>query len=183
MVSISAKPVSVVAGVLAGLGVAGWLVLAREAPPDVDPAVAAAVLPVIDDELERGPWAGMLSSTRPESRPRWFCAERVIEIRRTRDEVTVGLEASCDEFARDGDVLVEGSGERAPKLVVLRDGSRRVIRVETAPDGDALAPWVRRHFSAAGAAELDRRNPIVDTNIAEARRTFGLPSDAPVRPG
>lgn len=179
-----ATRVGLAAGVLAGLGVVGWFVVGREQPPEVDPVEAAAVLPVIDQELERGPWRGLLESEYSELGPRWFCAERLIEIRRTGDELAVGVEALCEEFARDGEGMVTGSAERAPKVVVLvaESDGYRVSGVDSAPDGDAFDRWVRDNFSAAGAAELDRRNLGGDATAEQARQAFGLPADAPVRP-
>jgi len=174
------KRVGLAAGVLAGIGTVGWLVAGHTAPP-VDPVLAAAVLPLIDEELERGPWPGMLSSTGAEAR--WFCVARVIEIRRTGDELAVGIEDLCEEFARDGDALVAGSGERGPKVVVLTaapDG-RRVTRVESPPDGDAHVRWVRRNFTAGGAAEAEHLGLPADAPAAQAREAFGLPPTAPVR--
>lgn len=174
MVTVSAKRVGVALGLLGGLGTAGWLVLALR-PPAVDPVLAGKVLPVIDEELERGPWPGMLGG-------RWFCAERVIEIRHTGDELAVGVEAWCDEYVRDGDELVVGSGEHGPKVVVLTAESDgyRVVRVDVPPDGAGYSPWVERHFSAAGARELNGRTPPQDT-AAQAREVLGLRPDAPVR--
>ncbi len=55
-----------------------WLVVEWTAPPAVDHVLAAEVLPVIDEEVERGP--GLLWRARPELQPRWFCVERVIEV-------------------------------------------------------------------------------------------------------
>lgn len=184
MVTVSGKRVGVAIGVLAVLGV-GWFVVDRLRGPEVDPALAAKVLPVIDEELEKRQWLGMLSASRPELGARWFCAERVIEIRRTGDELAVGLDVHCDEFARDGDALVAGSGERGPKVVVLAAGSDgyRVSRVDRSPDGKAHVPWVERNFSEEGVEELSRGGLSADATVAQARRAFRLPSDAPVRLG
>jgi hypothetical protein len=104
--------VVVVAGVV-------WLVVDRDAPRRVDSELAAAVLPAIDVESERGPWPGLPSTTRPELGPRWFSVEHVIETRRPGDEVRVGMAALCEEYARDGSTLLTGSGERAAKVVDL----------------------------------------------------------------
>lgn len=170
---VSAKWVGAALGLLCAAGVVGWVIAQRA--PAVDPVLAATVLPVIDEELERGPWPGMLGG-------RWFCAEEVIEIRRTGDELAVGLDAWCEEYMRDGDELVAGSGEHCPKVVVLAAGADgyRVVRVEAPPDGAGFSPWVARNFSAAGARELSGATPSPDT-AAQARQAFGLPPDAPVR--
>jgi hypothetical protein len=146
----------------------------------VDPALVAQVLPVIDGELERGPWPGLLSSEHSEAR--WFCAEEVIEIRRAGDELAVGVDALCEEYLRDGDELLVGSGEHGPKAVILGAGpdGYRVVRVDVPPDGAGFTPWVQRNFSDAGARELNRRSLPSDT-AAQAREAFGLPADAPVR--
>ena len=173
MVTVSVKRVGVAFGLLVAVGTV-WVVVALRAPA-VDPVLEAKVLPVIDEELERGPWPGMLGG-------RWFCAERVIEIRGTSDELAVGIDAECEEYVRDGDELLAGSGERGPKVVVLAAGSDgyRVVRVDVPPDGAGFSPWVERRFSAAGARQLGSRTLSPD-GAAQARAAFGLPPDAPVR--
>lgn len=171
---VSAKWVGAALGLFCAAGVVG-LVIARQASA-VDPVLAAKVLPVIDEELERGPWPGMLGG-------RWFCAEEVIEIRRTGDELAVGVDALCEEYTRDGDELVAGSGEHGPKVVVLAAGpdGYRVVRVDAPPDGAGFSPWVAHNFSAAGAREVRGGTSFPDT-AAQAREAYGLPPDAPVRP-
>jgi hypothetical protein len=174
------KRVGWVAGVLVGIGAAGWFA-AGHAAPRVDPALAVAVLPAIDEELERGPWPGMLSATGAGAR--WFCVERVIEIARAGDELTVGIEALCEEYAasRDGAALIAGSGERGPKVVVL--SGRRVKAVESPPDGAAHVEWVHRNFTPNGAAAVGRPGLAGEEPAAQARQAFGLPPSAPVRTG
>lgn len=174
------KRVGVALGLLVGVAVVAWLVIAHR-PPSVDPALVAKVRPVIDKELERGPWPGLLSSEHPEAR--WFCTAQVIEIRRTGNELAVGIDAWCDEYMRDGDDLLAGSGEHAPKVVVLvaRSDGYRVVRVDVPPDGAGFSPWVQRNFSDAGATELNRRRSLSPDTAGQARKAFGLPPDAPVR--
>lgn len=181
MVTVSGKRLGAAVGLLVGLGAAAWLVTYLQ-PPSVDPELVAKVQPVIDQELERdGPWRGLLSSD-PALSARWFCVEQVIEIRRSGDELSVGIDALCEEYARDGDELLTGSGEHCPKVIVLvadADGYR-VVRVDVPPDGAGFTPWVERNFSDAGARELNRLSLPPDT-AAQAREAFGLPPDAPVR--
>jgi hypothetical protein len=179
------KVVAVVVGVavLAGAGVLGWyLFVGRYRAPDVDPAEARAVLPVIDSALQRGPWRGALAG-RPESR--WFCAEHVVEIRHEDAALKVGLDTLCEEYAPTTGALLRGSGEGSPKLVTLSVDGREVHRVETPPDG-SLAAWAAEAFSTRGQAELrhrqqEERTAMADLTAAEARQAFGLPPDAPIR--
>jgi hypothetical protein len=178
------KWVGLAVGVVVGVGVGGWLALRPEPLAELDPATERAVLLVIDAELERGPWPGMLESERPELGPRWFCVERVIEVRRAGDELEVGIEAQCDELARSGREVLSGSGEHGPKVVVLvaeQDGYR-VDRVDVPPDGPGFVRWVEDNFSDAGRTDLYGWALSEDPNLEQARRTFGLPADAPVRP-
>jgi hypothetical protein len=179
MVTLRTKRVGVAFGLLVVLGAVGWMVTARQ-PPSMDPALVAKVGPVIDEELEKGPWPGQLSSEHPGAR--WFCVEQVIEIRRAGDELAAGIDALCQEYVRDGHELLAGSGEHGPKVVVLvaEPGGYRVVRVDAPPDGAGFAPWVERSFSAAGAEELTRRGLPADP-ATQAREAFGLPADAPVR--
>lgn len=104
----------------------------------------------------------------------------MIEIRHVEDELAVGIDARCEEFARDGDALVAVSGEHGPKVAVLAADSAgyQVIRVEAPPDGAGFAPWVERSFSAAGADELDQPIPAEDLPEAQARRTHPYDRDS-----
>jgi hypothetical protein len=182
MARVSARRISVGVGVVAVAGVV-WLVVDRATPPSVDSGLAAAVLPAIDDELERGPWPGLLSTARPELEPRWFCVERVIETRRSGDEVRVGVTALCEEYARDGATLFTGSGERAAKVVdlVAEAGGYRVTGVDAAPDGPIRDWWVAHGFTEAGARQA---NSLLagETTAPQARAAFGLPHDTPAEP-
>ncbi|HET9141790.1 hypothetical protein [Actinophytocola sp.] len=177
----------VLGAALAGLGVSGWLVIERYSAPEVDAGLARAVLPLIDQELERGPWTGLLTSARPESGPRWFCAQRVVETGRDGAELRVGLLAHCVEYGRADGALIGGSGEQCAKLVVLTGGSGRwtVTRIESSPDGHAAAGWEREHFSPAAVRRLHDwlgASPDLSEDVtAQARLAFGLPPDAPVR--
>ena len=172
------------AAVLAVLGLLGWLVIEWYPAPEVDAELAEVVLPLIDEQLERGPWPGLLTTARPDLKPRWFCAEQVIETRRDGAVLRVGLVALCVEYGRLDDALLEGSGERSPKLAVLTGGPDRweVIRVESPPDGHAATEWEREHFSPAATKRLDRHEgaPAQSDDIAaQARLVFGLPPDFP----
>jgi hypothetical protein len=154
--------------------------LMRDDPPApaVDSALERAVLPIIDAQLQAGPWPGRFPAD-PHSA--WFCSERVIEIRRDGPELKVGLDALCHEYARSGDALLLGAGEHAPKLVTLSD-RYEILRVQTPQDGRADS--ARSLFSPAGYAELRRHeaspSPQLPDPAIEARQSFGLSPDAPV---
>lgn len=168
-------------GVVAVAGVV-WLVVDRRAP-SVDSGLAAEVLPAIDAELERGPWPGLLSSARPELGPRWFCVEHVIEIRRSGNQVRVGVTALCEEYAREGKTLLTGSGEHAAKVVdlVAEAGGYRVTRVDAAPDGPVRDWWLAHGFSDAGVRQANEPLSTDDTTAPQACEAFGLPQDTPTR--
>jgi hypothetical protein len=151
---------------LAVVGLWLFTVLVHQ-PPKVDQALAEKVLPVIDAHLQGG---------------KWFCTERVIEIRQQDDELRVGLDTSCQEYFRSGNTLVAASGQSSPKLVTLAGGPDRyeVRRVQSPLDGAGYSDSVRRMFSAAGYTEVRRSVALPDPAV-EARQEFGLPPDAPVR--
>jgi hypothetical protein len=176
----------VLAAVLGVLGLLGWFVIEWYPAPEVDVEEARAVLPLIDEHLERGPWPGLLTTTRPDLEPRWFCEEQVIETRRDGAELRVGLVASCSEFGRVDDALLEGSGEMSAKLAVLagRPDRWEVIRIESPPPGHAATEWERARFSPVAVKHLRRHEVspgLSEALTAQARLAFGLPPDSPVR--
>ncbi|MFL6143217.1 MAG: hypothetical protein ACJ72N_15310 [Labedaea sp.] len=181
----SAAKRMVLGAVLAVLGLLGWFVIEWYPAPEVDDGLAAVVFPLIDEQLERGPWPGLLTTTRLDLKPRWFCAEQVIETERDGAVLRVGFVAECAEYARLQDALLEGSGDSSPKLAVLAGGPDRweVIRVESPPPGHAGTEWERAHFSPAATERLDRHegSPALSEDVtAQARLAFGLPPDSPV---
>ncbi|WP_158880392.1 hypothetical protein [Amycolatopsis anabasis] len=109
------------AGVLVA-GIAAWWVTAGEDAfftPHEDADLENSALPVIDEYLHASPFgpgtagSGTLSRSFPQLGPRWFCTERIVESRLDGDELRVGLDTACEEFARRGDALVQGTGTRA----------------------------------------------------------------------
>jgi hypothetical protein len=181
MARVSARRVGVWVVAVAG---AVWLMADWDAPPRVDSGLAAAVLPVIDEELERGPWPGLLSNARPELEPRWFCVEHVVETRRPGNEVRVGLTALCEEYARDGATLLTGSGERVAKVVdlVVAATGYRVIGIDAAPDGPFQDWWLAHGFTETGARQANELLLAGETTAPQARQAFGLPNDTPAEP-
>lgn len=169
---------TIAVGAVLVVGLLGVAAVLEERPPPVDSALAEAVTPVVDTELQReGPWrvAGA----------RWFCAERVVEIRRQNGELKVGMHAVCDAYTGDGGGLRTVGGESAVKLVTVTEAPHRVVRVETPPDGAGNADWIDQNFSRAGAAEVHRRigttSGLADQAASEAKLAFGLPPDATIR--
>ncbi|TWP52462.1 hypothetical protein FKR81_09010 [Lentzea tibetensis] len=165
-------------GAVLVVGLLGVAAVLEERPPPVDSALAGAVTPVVDAELQReGPWriAGA----------RWFCAERVVEIRRQNGELKVGVHTLCDAYITDGGGLRTVGGESGAKLVTMTEAPHRVVHVETPPDGAGNAEWIDENFSRAGAAEVHRRiatgSGLADQAASEARLAFGLPADTPIR--
>ncbi|MCX4820743.1 hypothetical protein OG883_12650 [Streptomyces sp. NBC_01142] len=174
----SAGACAVVAGVVAGC---------TAPPPDVDPRLRKAVQPVVHAALvaEVGKDGGMLGDSAPASKARWFCAEKVVEIREAQDGVLrVGLDMACSELAVRGRTLVEGTGIAAPWVMELsRDGKGgyRVRHQESPPDGAGYDDWIGRSFSEGGA-EMVRHGEWQGTATLEAtaRTHFRLPPEAPV---
>lgn len=131
----------------------------RPAPPHVDAALEHSVLPAVDRYVVTAP-QGPLGGDRPAgddpSGPRGFCTERVVEIRPAGTALQVGLVAWCAHYARNGAKLTElDGGVTAGVLTVAQDTTPRVTGASWEPD-DTLSTWAPAHFSAAGAAEVER---------------------------
>ncbi|MCH6159869.1 hypothetical protein [Streptomyces marispadix] len=172
------------------VGVLAWSQLPahyRTGAPEVDPQLRRAIQPVVHDalldSLRKEPH-GYQQTRRSELKPRWFCVERIIEIRHQRGELRAGVQSDCEEFARSGDHLLAGTGEVVPWIFRIKKDSDgyRVLGKETGPDGAGSGEWIDREFSEAGAAELDDGPGWTgDAEIeAVARRHFDLPADAKV---
>ena len=156
--------------------------------PTVDPAMRAEVLPVLDRHLETYPLGldrtSLLATQTPRLHPRWFCSEHVLEARPRPDRLLVGVDATCSEFARDGDRLVAGTGFRAPLLVTLarRNGGLMVVGVEAPRDG-SFATDINRMLSPAGRRAYWRHEGAVWPDEPEpavaARAAFWLPAATP----
>lgn len=178
-------------GVVVAVAVTWW-VLARDEPP-MDEALLESVRPAIHEQLPRSrevSEGGMLTGSRQDLRPRWFCAEMPIEIWRQGSDIRVGLITHCAEYGRDGDALVNGTGISGAMAVTVtgEPGTYRLSRVEWARDGAAHAASIERMFTPAGAKEalqVERggHGPDSATLEDEARRHFGLPPNASVLPG
>jgi hypothetical protein len=122
------------------------------------PHAEEAVQPVVHDALiatlEKG--GGMLGDSPLASKARWFCVEKVVEIRETDDgALKVGLDADCSELAAQGRTLVQGTGVRGPWLMELsRDGKGPLSRPPPGqptgqpPDGAGYDDWIGRACSA-----------------------------------
>lgn len=172
-------------------GAVAWQALARDEPP-MDGALLASVRPAIHEQLPRSPEVGghgVLTGRHQELRPRWFCAEKPIEIRRLGNEIRVGLIARCAEYGLRGGALVTGTGSSGAMVVAVtgEPGEYRLSAVEWARDGAAHSASVRRMFTPAGTrealqAEQGGDGPGSSTMEDEARRHFRLPPDAPVLP-
>ncbi|MER5647799.1 hypothetical protein [Streptosporangium sp. NPDC002524] len=183
------------------LGVVGWWALesrrpdltglAREEVLTLDASTRATFLRVIDDYLRTAPERvgnTFLAQEKPELDPRTFCHEDLVEIRRkSANAYLVGVVATCEEFARSGDVLLTGTGFRSPLLVTLEaTGGRFEVRhVEEPGDGAMNLPSVRAMFSPDGAPrahELSGNGSpgLTESTRDEARRAFGLPPTAKI---
>lgn len=178
-------------GAVVAVAVTWWL-LARDKPP-MDEALLDSVRPVIHEQLPRSrevSGGGMLTGSRQDLHPRWFCAVNPIEIWRQGTDIRVGLITHCAEYGRDGDALVSGTGTSGAMAVTVTGdpGTYRLSRVEWASDGAAHVASIERMFTPAGAreaiqAERNGHAPDSTTLEAEARSHFGLPPTAPVLPG
>lgn len=157
----------------------GWWVLEYGplAKPEVDEALAESVLPVVDDHLTKPDFQGMLTSSRPELGPRWFCTEDIIEIQPHETGLRVGLVAYCGEYARDGSALLTGSGWKAPVVVTLTGSAGQYVAQgsEQARDGAGYRPSVEKLFSPKGAsAVLHGSMDFMADPAGKARSAFGL---------
>lgn len=166
--------------VLAGVGVvvaaAGWWIV--DEMPSVDDAVAREALPPIDEHLRA------LAGSR-DAGVRWVCTQKVIETRPDGDRVKIGLVASCDEVAKEGDGLVTRGGFRRQPVVYRVErtpGGYRVLDRKFAEDGAGYSRSVKEMFSWVGARRvLDGASPDDPRNVSAA--AFGLPGSTPVRTG
>jgi len=170
--------------VLAGVGVvvaaAGWWIV--DEMPTVDDAVAREALPPIDEHLRANGWSGRLAGLGLAD-VRWVCTQKVIETRPDGERVKIGLVASCDEVAKEGNGLVTGSGFRRQPMVYrverTPDGYR-VLDRQLAMDGAGHSPSIKAMFSWVGARRvLDGASPDDPKSVSAA--AFGLPEDTPVR--
>ncbi|GAA4936237.1 hypothetical protein GCM10023334_045090 [Nonomuraea thailandensis] len=163
----------------------------------VDSATRAALLEAADRHLETDPGRVgqyLLITERPELRPRVFCREEFVEVRRKDPHLLLGVVAACLELARSGAGLVGGSGFHSPLLLTVeragerageQAGERFAVReVEEPLDGDMNLPSIRRMFSPEGAPRaVDLEAGGRETQQAlddEACRVFGLPAGTEV---
>lgn len=159
--------------------------------PEADPTLRKAVQPVVHDALiaaQEKDGGQLADDSSLAATARWFCAEKIIEIRELEDgSVKVGLDMVCSELAARDGTLVEGSGVHAPRLMELsREGTGkaavyRVRRHDSAPDGAGHDAWIGRSFSEGGAEVVRHGDWDGTAQLEAAARThFRLPSDAPV---
>ncbi|MET8764698.1 hypothetical protein [Lentzea sp. NPDC004782] len=163
-----------------------WAVFVRIPRADIDAAQEQAMRTSIDTYLEQHRWRSSLEPKYRDRQVAWFCTDELIEISKDEDRYRVGLHASCQEFAAVDGSLDLVSGEWGAKLatVKLLPGSAEVLGVESPPDGEGNAAWIRAHFSWAGVAKVRslEGTGLSEAANAKARKAFGLPADAPVRP-
>ncbi|KZB85208.1 hypothetical protein [Amycolatopsis regifaucium] len=171
-------PVLTGVGVL--VGAAAWWIV--DEMPSVDEAVAREALPGIDEHLRASTTAAARSG---DPRIRWVCTQKVIETRPEGDLVNIGLVASCDEVAKEGDGLVTRSGFRRQPMVYRVErtpGGYRVLDRKFAEDGAGHSRSVKEMFSWIGARRvLDGASPDDPKSVSAA--AFGLPESTPVRTG
>ncbi|MER5462225.1 hypothetical protein ABT010_16330 [Streptomyces sp. NPDC002668] len=155
--------------------------------PDVDPTLRKTLRPVVHDAVVAGleKEGGMLADSSFASTARWFCTEKVVEIREVDGGVLkVGLVTQCSELAARGRTLVEGTAVRGPLLMELSKdgkGGYHVRRQDSPPDGAGYDEWIGRSFSEGGAALVRREDWDRTSTLESAARThFRLPPDAPV---
>ncbi|SPL93750.1 unnamed protein product [[Actinomadura] parvosata subsp. kistnae] len=156
----------------------------------VGSATRAALLDAADRHLETDPARighYLLTAERPELRPRVFCREEFVEVRRKGSYLLLGVVAACEELARSGTRLLGGTGFRSALLLTVGrdDGGRFTVReVEEPLDGDGNLPSIRAMFSPEGAqraVELQEDGAGAHRAIAgEACRVFGLPAGTAV---
>lgn len=168
---------------LAAAGAVTRLVTRVPAPPVVNQAQARVMTPAIDAYLAghaASLGGGLLLETVPRLKPRVFCDQVIIEIRPTGpSRWNVGMQISCDELARRGDELIEGTAGDiggGDIMTLVRTGAGyRAVSLVTGPDFYDPG-WVDRHFSPGAAAEINGPNPPQPPDPASlAWRAFGFP--------
>ena len=168
---------------LAAAGTVTWLVTRGPAPPAVNQPQARAMTPAIDAYLAVHAISlggRLLLQTVPRLNPRVFCDQVIIEIQPTgRNRWKVGMQISCDELARKGSELLEGTAGDiggGDVMTLVRSGAGfRAVSLITG--SDFYDPgWVDRHFSPGAAAEINGLNPPEPPDpVSQAWRAFGLP--------
>jgi hypothetical protein len=168
---------------LAAAGAVTWLVTRGPAPPVVDQAQARAMTPAIDSYLARQATSlggGLLMQAARRLKPRVFCDEVIIEIRPDGPaRWKVGMQIDCDELARRGNELVEGTAGdigAGDIMTLVRSGTGfRAVSLVTGQDFYDPG-WVDRHFSPGAAAEINGENsPEPGDPYRQAWRAFGFP--------
>lgn len=168
---------------LAASGTVTWLVTRGPAPPVVNQAQARAMTPAIDAYLARHATSlggGMLLQTVPRLKPRVFCDQVIIEIRPAGPgRWKVGMQISCDELARKGNKLIEGTAGDiggGDVMTLVRSGAG-FHAVSLITGSDFYDPgWADTHFSPGAAAEINGPNPPEPPDpVSQAWRAFGLP--------
>lgn len=171
---------------LSGPDVAGT---AQEEVISVDSPTRTALMEAADHFLETDPGLNQgnyLATTQPALKPRVFCREDLIEVRRKDPRLLVGLMTWCEELARSGNNLVTGTGYGTPQLLTMEsvNGRFTVQHVDQPPDGSGNTATTRTMFSPAGAPralELEGAGSDLEEGIRkEARKTFELQPDAKV---
>lgn len=178
---------AVIVGSVLALGataVAGWR---RAHRPHLD-AQARRSVPVVERYLATKPggaWTGMPDAG-SQRRARWLCTVAPIESAVHGDRMSMGVWATCGEYARQDDHLVTGAGYASPiRVTLVGHGGAWTARHAEHPDlGAGFAPSIRRMFTADGArVALDMSGGPYPGSDAKARAVFGLPAEAPVTPG
>ncbi|GAA2611346.1 hypothetical protein SMC26_41550 [Actinomadura fulvescens] len=169
---------------VAGGAAAGIMAWPDPRPPSVDGRLRTQLVPLIQAHLETKADLGGALNDQPELKSRWLCDLELIETERRGPDLLTGVYTACQEFARMGPSLLAGTGFVSPMRITVRSGA--VASVEKPLDGAGFGPTVSRMFSKAGERRvfdfIGSGGPFERDGLSQrARRSFGLPGNAPVR--
>ncbi|MER7210937.1 hypothetical protein [Streptosporangium sp. NPDC000239] len=200
------KSLPLTSGIIGGVlvvGVAGWMIwqlqepdstgLAREPVVVVGDKTRASLMEAIDRYLEtadpKREKPQVLAALKPELKPRMFCHENLVEVRKkSESQQLVGIAASCEEYARVGQKLLASSQYKNLSLLTVEPNGEtyRVIDIQEALEGDLVRSSVREMFSAEGAPRAleisdSDFSALSEENRVEGRKVFGLPPNAEIQ--
>jgi hypothetical protein len=156
-------------------GIAWW-----NRHPAVDQAQAQAIEPVIETYMHKNAAQfGIGEVLDSRLKPQVFCDVNIIEISPEGSRFRVGMIMNCAEYARRGNLLIEGSMGNFTSVgqVMIPAHSRqyRVLSVDPGPDGYDPA-WVHQNFSPLAARWLLSSDPPTASDpISQADKALGFP--------
>ncbi|WP_018654970.1 hypothetical protein [Actinomadura flavalba] len=167
---ITRRRVGIAGAVAATVALGGAVPVWRERPAEVEPAVRARIVPLVERHLEANATPG----------ERTFCAVHLLDARRRAKTLIAAVHAHCERLrAADGTLQV----------VAVHDGALRVSLRSTggawrvAGVAKPLPPAVDTLLTGPASADPHAAPPAPSPTLHDRARTvFGLPPGAPVAP-